>query len=260
MHWAHACARSSDRRSGEVAAAGRALTTTWTSGEPANRGTTRCRRRRFTRLRVTALPTALDTTKPTRDGGLLVLRACTTRVGLAALTPPRTDPRKSDACRIRFWAGSTRTRQADSSERPLRRRAAMMARPARVLMRARKPWVRLRRRLLGWKVRLVTGITPFVFDGGTRNRRSTLQGPFRHGEVRRRRPATGQRYGFVPPEGKPILRLATRGNELHRCSPADTPMMPNLSRTPACSPESRRSIVTALDTGLSTGCGRRGTP
>ena len=31
-----------------------------------------------------------------------------------------------------------------------------MARPARVRMRRRKPWVRLRRRLLGWKVRLVT--------------------------------------------------------------------------------------------------------
>lgn len=43
----------------------------------------------------------------------------------------------------------------------MRRRAARMARPARVLMRARKPWVRLRRRLLGWKVRLLTGITPF---------------------------------------------------------------------------------------------------
>jgi hypothetical protein len=28
-----------------------------------------------------------------------------------------------------------------------------MARPARVRMRVRKPWVRARRRLLGWKVR-----------------------------------------------------------------------------------------------------------
>ena len=30
-----------------------------------------------------------------------------------------------------------------------------MARPARVRMRARKPWLRLRRRLLGWNVRLL---------------------------------------------------------------------------------------------------------
>ena len=47
--------------------------------------------------------------------------------------------------------------QAESSERPLRRRAEMMARPARVLMRARKPCVRERRRLLGWNVRLLKG-------------------------------------------------------------------------------------------------------
>ena len=33
-----------------------------------------------------------------------------------------------------------------------------MARPERVFMRARKPWVRARRRLLGWKVRLLIGL------------------------------------------------------------------------------------------------------
>jgi hypothetical protein len=51
-------------------------------------------------------------------------------------------------------------RQADSSSRPLRRRAARMARPARVRIRSRKPWVFERRRLFGWKVRLLTGISP----------------------------------------------------------------------------------------------------
>ena len=50
--------------------------------------------------------------------------------------------------------------QADSSERPLRRRAARIARPARVLIRSRKPWVFARRRLLGWNVRLLTLISP----------------------------------------------------------------------------------------------------
>jgi hypothetical protein len=49
---------------------------------------------------------------------------------------------------------SRRMRQADSSERPLRRRAAMIARPARVRMRNRNPWVLARRRLFGWNVRL----------------------------------------------------------------------------------------------------------
>ena len=51
-------------------------------------------------------------------------------------------------------------RQADSSSRPLRRRAARMARPARVRIRSRNPWVFARRRLFGWKVRLLTAISP----------------------------------------------------------------------------------------------------
>lgn len=36
------------------------------------------------------------------------------------------------------------------------RRDARIARPARVRMRRRKPWVFARRRLFGWKVRLLT--------------------------------------------------------------------------------------------------------
>jgi hypothetical protein len=48
------------------------------------------------------------------------------------------------------------TAQADSLARPLRRRFAKMARPARVRMRRRKPCLRARRRLLGWYVRLLT--------------------------------------------------------------------------------------------------------
>jgi hypothetical protein len=49
-------------------------------------------------------------------------------------------------------AGHTLTRA-----RPLRRRAASTARPARVRMRSLKPCVFARRRLFGWKVRLLTG-------------------------------------------------------------------------------------------------------
>jgi hypothetical protein len=44
--------------------------------------------------------------------------------------------------------------------RPLRRRAARIARPARVRMRRRNPWVFARRRLFGWKVRLLTTESP----------------------------------------------------------------------------------------------------
>jgi len=47
--------------------------------------------------------------------------------------------------------------QALSRERPLWRRAARTARPARVRIRSRKPWVFARRRLFGWNVRLLTG-------------------------------------------------------------------------------------------------------
>jgi hypothetical protein len=38
----------------------------------------------------------------------------------------------------------------------LLRRDARIARPARVRIRSRKPWVFARRRLFGWKVRLLT--------------------------------------------------------------------------------------------------------
>src|SRR5262249_44907741 len=41
-------------------------------------------------------------------------------------------------------------RQAERRTRPLERRAEITARPARVRMRRRKPWVFARRRLLGW--------------------------------------------------------------------------------------------------------------
>ncbi len=49
--------------------------------------------------------------------------------------------------------------QADSRVRPLSRRALMIDRPARVRIRARKPCLRARRRVLGWNVRF-TGSRP----------------------------------------------------------------------------------------------------
>jgi hypothetical protein len=52
--------------------------------------------------------------------------------------------------------GRRHGRQAESLARPRRRRFRMMARPPRVLIRARKPCLRARRRLLGWKVRFDT--------------------------------------------------------------------------------------------------------
>ncbi len=46
--------------------------------------------------------------------------------------------------------------QAESRARPLPRRRLRIMRPARVFIRARKPCLRLRRRLFGWKVLLLT--------------------------------------------------------------------------------------------------------
>jgi len=68
----------------------------------------------------------------------------------------RRSPWPSAAGDARGARGPDPTPQADSSERPLRRREARIARPARVRIRRRKPWVLARRRLFGWKVRLLT--------------------------------------------------------------------------------------------------------
>jgi hypothetical protein len=54
-------------------------------------------------------------------------------------------------------AGAGPRHQTASFSRPLRRRAARTARPARVLIRSRKPCTFARRRLFGWNVRLLTG-------------------------------------------------------------------------------------------------------
>ena len=52
---------------------------------------------------------------------------------------------------------------ADKRLRPLLRRALIILRPALVAIRARKPWVRLRRRLLGWNVLfIVLSVLDFV--------------------------------------------------------------------------------------------------
>ena len=73
--------------------------------------------------------------------------------------PARTGPGAHGQRELRAAAhpGLGRQDQALSRSRPLRLRAARMARPARVRMRSRKPCVLARRRLFGWNVRLLTG-------------------------------------------------------------------------------------------------------
>ncbi len=149
------------------AAAGSARTTTSDpAGRFANRDRMRCRNRRCTRCRTTDPPTVRPTTNPTfgrlTGGGASLAPArarCTTTEPRAARRPRRTPVAKSSRRVSRLAAGSNARypageSQADSSMRPLRRRAATIARPARVRMRNRNPWVLARRRLFGWNVRL----------------------------------------------------------------------------------------------------------
>ena len=123
----------------------------------------RCRSRRRTRLRTTAEPTPRDTTKPTRVAGrpLLGIRVARGTIevhgkqaGPAAAAPPY------GRGELGALAQPGRCRQhdaqAESRVRPLVRRAPRIERPARVRMRRRNPWVLARRRLFGWKVRLLT--------------------------------------------------------------------------------------------------------
>jgi hypothetical protein len=132
--------------------------------------------------------------------------------------------------------------QAESSERPLRRRAARMARPARVRMRRRKPWVLARRRLFGWKVRLltlisVTGRTPVV--------RECLAGTA--GAGRNRKPAkrvTGMRKRPT----RPRLRYASAGDRVKPAPPL-SPGAGGYQRARTGRATTRRNIAIILCSG-----------
>ena len=120
----------------------------------------------LTRLRVTAFPTAFDTMNPTRVGAAGFGTAYKTTFRRPLRAPERTVWEKSADDRTRFLAASIQDAKveglscwrsigkpkavyADSSVRPLERRAERMARPARVRMRRRKPCFLARRRLFG---------------------------------------------------------------------------------------------------------------
>ena len=92
--------------------------------------------------------------KQVNDDRAAACPACATnRCGEVGATPQSLRRGQHDYLGIPARQASA---QADSLSRPLERRAERMARPARVRMRSRKPWVLARRRLFGWKVRLLT--------------------------------------------------------------------------------------------------------
>src|SRR5690606_17599169 len=97
-------------------------------------------------------------------------------LGVEVRRPRRTIARKSEGLTTRFALASTSLDYAESSVRPLRRRAARMARPARVRIRRRKPCFLARRRLFGWKVRLLMVISPGPGVCGDRERTGSAIG------------------------------------------------------------------------------------
>lgn len=125
----------------------------------------------------------------------------------------------------------------------------MIARPARVRIRRRNPWVLARRRLLGWNVRLLTRGLPDRMACGARHAYahrlsvvSTLDGRRPTGPTRttrrgqaaatvarddratvRARPARGQtRAGYAPPPRAPA-GAASHAHMLDRMARRDTP-------------------------------------
>ena len=182
------------------AAGGRARTTTALPGEScASRARSRWRSRRLTVVRTTAPPTERETTTPARAGPspcstpdlTATVCTCTTsrRPGDPARRPRRTVARKSRLLLRRWEAGSTGS-QAERLARPLARRPARMARPARVRILSLKPWVLARRRLFGWKVRLLTKDSKTKWCSRWPVRRSATCGRPRRFVGMRQRPST----------------------------------------------------------------------
>ena len=134
--------------------------------------------RRLQRLRRTAPPRARPHTKPTR------MPCSQGRTYSTIHSPDRRRPsfstaRNSPLVRrtvLRAAAVSPRFDQADSWARPFRRRRARMARPPRVRIRARNPWVLLRLRLLGWYVCFTSSIA-LESSGHRRSHRFDRFGP-----------------------------------------------------------------------------------
>lgn len=124
----------------------------------------------MTRCRTTDRPTARLTMKPARRSSSGAISMYTTRRDRPLRRPERITRVNSSRRVNRKPAGNTGVgvAQAESRSRPLRRRAAMIARPARVRIRSRKPCLRARRRLFGWKVRL-----PLLTVGSRRRHRTS---------------------------------------------------------------------------------------
>ena len=192
------------------------------------RSRARWRRRRLTRLRVTAGPTALETTKPTRGPAGTDSMQCrrgrrpevddhqlTAAASAAAYDLTKMFRRgQAVAGGEHAWLLLRPQPQAARRLRPLRRRLDRIERPARVRMRRRKPWVLCRRRLFGWNVRLLNVFTPLEGLG------TTVWSP---GRRRARTPSPVEVNWHRSPMNDPEVRLSwTCGTGRRRCTDLPT--------------------------------------
>jgi len=156
---------------------------------------------------------------------------------------------------------SSARNQTVSSLRPFDRRAARIARPARVRIRSRKPCFLARRRLLGWKVRLDTGV---LLEGRRTGSRPADDCDRPDGRVRGYTPTgpangrsarpPGQTAAHPAEHARPAPRLAGRPTVARfRSSPSAD--LRRASRRPPTPPLGRPGHVPRVPT-MSTGCGR----
>ena len=95
--------------------------------------------------------------------------------------------------------------------RPLRRRAARIARPARVRMRSRNPCVFARRRLFGWNVRLLTWDSRWTEEVGAATGPAMRAAHMQKPALAIAGPMNGTRPGCRRSNRRPARRLGTAG-------------------------------------------------
>lgn len=136
------------------------------------------RKWRLTWLRFTALPTLRLTVKPMRPSVSVVCSAKNRKKRPLSLRPAAVTRRKSAFSSKRADLGNEKSSSGCGSEilktlysyttirrlRPLALRRERIFLPLAVAMRARKPWLRLRRIRLGWKVLFTFVILVHLFQ------------------------------------------------------------------------------------------------
>ncbi len=131
-----------------------------------------------------------------------------------------------------------------SRTRPFLRRAATIARPARVRMRSRKPWTFARRRLFGWYVRLLTA----GLQGHVRKYYGTTPSPWGHGLSRS---STSREQSAVP--GPRLFTQTDSDSSTKTIWAVRAPVKsttPRPGRPQRCCPQKPQLV----DSMISTGC------